>query len=532
MQPKPRASAQPEQMRSKQSDNLTASRRELQIGFDGDVIDGTYFAHLLLLYIRRGYHITVHCTADKRVLFQAAGARTTTDRVAPTHRWERVTEKPYEGHGQFWQGHQVAQHISRPPLPNIGTVEELWSECCSASIDIGPFLPHAVKQVVRRWLEPLLRPIVLVDLASRTPGRALYLSDSELSQFYRLFLDRCDGTLILLEGNCIPPGLDCYRLRHVDQLGTWSTEVLLALLTQSDLLIGVDHGPLHAARFSKVATLGIWLPDRYPATCTLPRPQQVNLVLADHTGTWNRYKRIAWNLVEHPGAAFGPKHLADDCQRMLSPPRYLRRSDIAADIQLQQFVQQWCRGGQGNGLCTYCDRNRSLDVLLREMGRRFEAPTVVETGTMRAEEDWAGAGLFTYLAGAFLYRHGGRLYSVDICEQNCLFSRAWTDVFGETVTIAHQDSVQFLHEFHAAIDVLYLDSLDATEPGHAEHALAELQAALPNLHQNSLVVFDDTPFRGGVWVGKGALGVPYLLQHGWRLLYAGYQAVLHRGFAP
>ena len=73
---------------------------------------------------------------------------------------------------------------------------------------------------------------------------------------------------------------------------------------------------------------------------------------------------------------------------------------------------------------------------------------------------------------------------------------------------------------------MYLDSLDTTEPGHAEHALREVQAAMPKLGKDSLVVFDDTPWHGGAWVGKGAMAVPFLLQQGWTVLYAGYQVVL------
>jgi hypothetical protein len=91
-----------------------------------------------------------------------------------------------------------------------------------------------------------------------------------------------------------------------------------------------------------------------------------------------------------------------------------------------------------------------------------------------------------------------------------------------------QDSVEFLGRFPDAIDVLYLDSLDTTEPGHAEHAWREVQAALPKLHAQSLVAFDDTPWQGGAWIGKGALAVPRLIADGWAVLYAGYQVVLHR----
>ena len=101
-------------------------------------------------------------------------------------------------------------------------------------------------------------------------------------------------------------------------------------------------------------------------------------------------------------------------------------------------------------------------------------------------------------------------------------------MFGDTVTVHHQDSVGFLSGFKSEIDVLYLDSLDTNEPNHADHAQREVEAALPKLHDRSLIVFDDTPWQGGAWIGKGSLAVPWLVHRGWEILYAGYQVILSR----
>ena len=208
-------------------------------------------------------------------------------------------------------------------------------------------------------------------------------------------------------------------------------------------------------------------------------------------------------------------------------PLFQRDSaQIGADAQLQQFIQSWCRGTTGNSLSGFADRHRSFDVLFREITRRFERPVIVETGTIRAEEDWGGAGFFTYLAGAYVARRGGKLHSVDLSPGNCDFARSWTHVFGEAMSIHTQDSVRFLENFTEPVDVLYLDSLDTTEPGHVEHAERELAAAWPKLHERSLIVVDDTPWHAGAWVGKGARVVPSLIEKGYRVLYAGYQVVL------
>ncbi|MCA8996039.1 MAG: class I SAM-dependent methyltransferase, partial [Planctomycetaceae bacterium] len=210
------------------------------------------------------------------------------------------------------------------------------------------------------------------------------------------------------------------------------------------------------------------------------------------------------------------------------PPRYLNADSPAPDVQLQHWIQTLCRGNRQHLNHPYQDRNRSFDLLLRESSNRFEHPTFVETGTIRSEEDWSGAGFSTYIFGQYLQRHGGVLHSVDLTPAHCEFARTWTECFGETVQVHQSDSLKFLQDFGRPIDVLYLDSLDTTEPGHADHAYEEYQRASPWLHDRSLVLFDDTPWNQGAFVGKGARAVPWLLNNGWRILYAGYQVLLER----
>src|SRR5262249_38131737 len=148
------------------------------------------------------------------------------------------------------------------------------------------------------------------------------------------------------------------------------------LLARADLVVGVDSGPLHAARFTRTPALGVWMPGHYPSTYALPRREQLNVVPAEPTRAFNRFKRVPWHVVAHPGGRVAARLLAGPCARMLAPPRYLKPADRGADAQLQQWVRQWCRGNQGNALSGYADRHRSLDVLLRQMAERFEKPVV------------------------------------------------------------------------------------------------------------------------------------------------------------
>lgn len=524
----PAANGTPAPKSAPPSTVAAAPRRKVRVAFHHGLGDCCYFAHLLPMYIKRGIDVEVSCTPDKAVLFRAAGATTTTEGGAPAHPWGYPAEHTHQGHGRFWQGSKPGNGISAAPLPHIGERAALWQEYCDVRIDAVRALPAEAVATAGRWLGQLPRPVILLHTRGNTGGGRKDLPDPVAANLYKALLDGCDGSLVLLDWDGRVPRLASHRVRHLDELGACPTEVMLALIGRADLLVGVDSGPLHAARFTDTPAVGVWMPGHYPATYALPRRRQLNVVLADHTRQWNRYKRVPWNIVEHPGSGHDGEKLARLCLRMLEPPRYLRPGDEAADVQMRQWAGEWCRGG-GNALSAYVDRHRSFDVLLREAGRRFDAPTVVETGTIRAEEDWGGAGFFTYLMGAYLHRRGGGvLHSVDVSAANCGFARDWTAVFGDVVKVHQQRSEDFLARFDRTIDVLYLDSLDTTEPGHAEHALRELQAALPRLHARSVVAFDDSPWHAGGWTGKGARAIPWLLERGWALGYSGYQSVLWR----
>ena len=513
----------------------TVSRFRFQHGLG----DASYFAHLIPLYLRRGHQVEVECTPDKRLIFEAAGAKVIDGRAPAEHPWGYPPGGTHDGHGRFWQGSKIGHNISEPPLPNLGPKGELWDELCASRIEIRPHLSPTVLETARNLLARLPQPVVLFHQKGNTGQARKSLSDAVTTAFYEQFLDRCEGSLILLDWDQRVPRLASYRVRHLSDFGECPLDLLLALMTEADLLIGVDSGPLHLSRFTNIPTIGIWQPGHYAATYTLPRPEQLNVVLAGHTRLWNKFKRIPWNLVEHPGLEFDAEQLAELTRRMLAAPRYLRvpprnaqtlgqGPTLAQDVQLQQFVREFCRCRGTSSLSHHWDRQRSIDVLLQEAGRRFTAPRIVETGTIRSEEDFSGAGFFTYVAGAFVQRQGGTLHSVDLSPDNVAFSRAWTAVFGDAVTVHRADSIAFLKTFEEPIDVLYLDSLDTTEPRHAEHCQQELAAALRNLHEQSLICIDDTPFQAGAFIGKGATAVPWLLNHDWRILYAGYQVVLER----
>jgi hypothetical protein len=159
--------------------------------------------------------------------------------------------------------------------------------------------------------------------------------------------------------------------------------------------------------------------------------------------------------------------------------------------------------------------------------------TIVETGCIREKDDYS-AGYSTVLFGELLRRFGGRLYSVDRDERNVALARRLTKRYAKLVAFAVSDSIAYLQAWPAAqagrtIDLLYLDSFDyplRPEDGSPEasqrHCLGELEAALPSLHERSIVLIDDGDLPGG---GKPRLAKRRLAELGWTCVIDDYQTL-------
>lgn len=175
-------------------------------------------------------------------------------------------------------------------------------------------------------------------------------------------------------------------------------------------------------------------------------------------------------------------------------------------------------------------RRDGLKVLCGLLSAR-RARTVVETGTLRQPGNWEMDGGLTFWLALHAHRAGGTLHTVDIDPHAVAAARSVCGLFGRAVEYACGDSVAFLAAFGNPIDCLVLDSLDFDKDSDASqrHNLAELHAALPWLHADSLVAIDDCGLERG---GKGGLTVPWMLEHGWSLAHDGYMKILTRQAGP
>jgi Methyltransferase domain/Glycosyltransferase family 9 (heptosyltransferase) len=506
------------------------TKSKVQVAFPHGLGDCAMFAHQIPLYTRRGVEVEIACNPDKHILFAGTGARLVEMRPDfPKFGWEHPRSgNPAPGKSlAYWN--KAAWNLSTSPMPDIGSPDELWDEYCAQRIDIRPHLAEAVWRKVGLFLDHLPRPIILLHTIGNSFQRAKSLSHEVTMRLYHELLDHTEGTLVLLDWDKRVPKLNHFRVRHLtDDWDRIDVEHLLALLDRSDLIIGIDSGPLHAARYSDTPALGIfWNSEHHPVRYCLPRGRQACIVPEKVLPELSERARLDYHILTIPGDSLDAALISRHAARMLQQPRYLGRQNPAADLQLQQMVRDWSRG-VGNEVSGRMDRDRGWDVILQECSRRFEHPTIVETGCIRTKKDWAGAGNSTVLLGEYALWTGGSLVSVDISEHHCDVARQETQML-PMVRVVCSDSVAFLSAFVQPIDFLYLDSMDTFVPGSPEHALKEIQAALQRSHKDSIVVFDDTAWSCGGFKGKGAHAVPWLLSRGWRILFSGYQTALVRG---
>ena len=99
---------------------------------------------------------------------------------------------------------------------------------------------------------------------------------------------------------------------------------------------------------------------------------------------------------------------------------------------------------------------------LREIGfsRMFDYldtikdPVIVETGTVRKENNYEGDGCSTVLFDNYVGIMGGKLITVDIDPMACKTAERLTT----NAEVIESDSVEFLSTLTGKVDLLYLDS--------------------------------------------------------------------------
>jgi len=168
-------------------------------------------------------------------------------------------------------------------------------------------------------------------------------------------------------------------------------------------------------------------------------------------------------------------------------------------------------------------RRRGEMLKLFEIIETMRAGTIVETGAIRQRDNWHFDAYFSWFLAMYARHYHAQLTVIDIDPQAIALDE---EIAGSANRICG-DSVSVLKDFTQPIDVLLLDSLDYSASMVEQsqtHALNEVKAALPHLHDKSIIAIDDCGL--GDKGGKGGLAVPYLLERGWTTVVRGYMVIL------
>lgn len=151
---------------------------------------------------------------------------------------------------------------------------------------------------------------------------------------------------------------------------------------------------------------------------------------------------------------------------------------------------------------------------------------ILETGCAREIRNIRDQS--TQMFEDFLNYYDGKLFSVDISDDNCKLARK---LVGDKVKIECSDSVKFLkNNDWNDFDLFYLDSYDVkwrNPRPSAEHHFKEFKEIEKYIKKDTILAIDDNTFLSdsGNRTGKGMLIYDYLLNNGVRPTYDGYTLV-------
>ena len=159
------------------------------------------------------------------------------------------------------------------------------------------------------------------------------------------------------------------------------------------------------------------------------------------------------------------------------------------------------------------------------MDKYGKEANILETGSLRIENNFLGDGQSTILFDTFANFYNGKVLSVDI-DPNCTY--LVHKYCSSNTAFVKSDSVEFLKLISPSIDkflIIYLDSFDFEESNpleSANHHLKELEAIYSNISKGTIIAVDDnfTPDHG-----KGMLVKKFLADRDIKPLVDGYQQI-------
>ncbi len=503
-----------------------AMKKLVKLQFHHGIGDCVYFAHQLPLYTRRGYRFQIQCSPGKQFIFSDCDSTAMVrDPLFPKHPWLEEGQLDEIEPEHFFVANKAVRNISLPPMPDIGLPDHgLWEEYSSIRLNLTKYVGHSDRQAIANRFRDLPKPVVLIHSSGNSLKGAKDMNNQVLHQTCRQILHQTGGSVVILNWDepCLIdcPGVFPMKTLFPDSLSIPKT---IALFEASALLIGIDSGPAHLARFTNLPVLFVWK-DHHPAAFSLPRDKNFHLVPESRRSSLNRHFRHFFNLIECCEPVVSPESISRTVARFFAGERFIRESP-GADLQFQNLVFDRIKSPQRG---PDDDRSRGMSIFCDGLLERSGGFSLIETGTMSPREEWRKAGCSTLLFTLLAYRRGGTVYSVDIDPAKCRAAMANLRYFTGHVHLIRRDSVAFLADFSHPVDGIYLDSLNLQCEGLASHCLAEAQRAERLLIKGGLVAINECRFAGGRWLDRGTWAAPWLLDHGFEVVFCGELSIFRK----
>lgn len=487
--------------------------QHLKIRFEHGLGDSVNFARMIPMLINRGYRVSISSSPDKWIIWTSAGASICDESECEIHHpWPNPGAGFVDfGSSSMWIGNKGGENLRFNGLLGSDT-DSLWSEYKSSVPLVKLDRPS---DRVNAFLEKIdgRRAFVWHSIGNTSQGDKSFSHDGQVEFADELLWRSPDSVLLILDWDS---RVNWFRNGRVFNMGVeipnMSLEELAWLYNYNGAtVIGVDSGPFYFASMTPARAIGVYF-NGHPGEFHVPWSRSSTIKIGDSGLTKSR--RFEHRIVE--------------CDSVRDAARSVSECAIAGafySASMQHLLETigLCRGLGGSGMSHLRDRDISFRIAIEHYldCRDNDPPSMVETGCIRAHEDWGGAGMSTAIFGRLAQITGGKLTSFDISQENCNFASNWCRQFGNHASIVRSSGANGISTLSSHIDILYLDSLDTDSPGHAECNLDEFMAAENKLHSKSIVIIDDTPGLAG----KGEKTVPYALSRGWKTLYWGYQWV-------
>ncbi len=277
-------------------------RVEIGTLFNGGFGDWCHFAHICHLYTKRGVRVRA-AGAYYEPLMRATGMALVPDDapgLAGCH-FDYQSDFNQPRNDPPWSGSHIVRQLNRAPFPFLGPVPEVWAELAALDLSgtVTDLLTADHRAAAREFLQGMPRPVVLFHPLGLTSQHLKNFPVQTAHDVLTVLPERFPGTLVIIDPDRRVLRTPHPRVRHLGlDWGGINLYCLAALYDEAALLVGIDSGPFHFARFTRTPALGVFH-GHHPSCVTLP-PRSCDTNLCRRHPV-NAARREAWNLVEYAG---------------------------------------------------------------------------------------------------------------------------------------------------------------------------------------------------------------------------------------